>query len=289
MALHLPSTSSLSLPNPAFRSKLNVTAKFKQRSYNTYHTVHLPELNTRLGLNLNLVLSKPSTEDPFTCPPDLTNISKIQVLYLGNSMLERLKTTGKNTRLGILEAAWNAGCGGDKNENVLFRLADGMYDILEHQSSDGNGSGNLDLKVWLLASGTNNLRPKAPFRDSDVASWRLLVEACLRIAPRSKVIACDMFYRNDVPDRIVDESNDMLKEVVGDVNRELVGKGDEERIVWVDGRHRIGKDALVDHVHLDERGYAIWDELLYNIVERELERVEGDESGGGLLECSSGP
>jgi hypothetical protein len=245
-----------------FLPALENCAKYKERSHNTYQNIHLPELNVRCGLGLNI--SEPSDlaeNDPFAPKPDLGNTNPIAVVYLGNSMLERLKTTGYETQLARLSTSWNAGCGGDKNENVIYRMTSGTYRALAQPSSAPN------IKLWILASGTNNLRPKAPFRPLDVESWQLLLESCLRIAPDSKVLACDMFYRKDIPDEIVDQSNEKLKEVVRGINEELVKRGMEERVMWVEVRNSIGKHMLVDNVHLNEEGYQVWDGILWPYVQ----------------------
>ncbi|KAJ4292733.1 hypothetical protein N0V90_009396 [Kalmusia sp. IMI 367209] len=256
-----------------FITKLEATSKFKERADKTLKEIHLPELNARLHLNLKLPehIDLSISDDPYAPRPDLTNNSTIEVIYLGNSMLERLKTTGLATDLGRLGKegpAWNAGCGGDKNENVIYRLSKDMYSILKH--TQGLGRPPCDIKLWVLASGTNNLHPKRPFRTSDVESYRLLLETCLRIAPQSRVVVCDMFYRKDVPDNIVDESNDMLQTVVQEINQELSDCEGAQNILWVEARKLIGKDMLVDHVHLTEEGYKKWDEVLWPHVRKVL-------------------
>lgn len=271
MASQITSTPSplfLEFSDENFLANLQTFSKFKQRSHQTYQNVHLPELNARLNLNLEIpTLPAISEDDPFAPHPDLSNTSKIEVVYLGNSMLERLKTTGRATNLGRLQTAWNAGCGGDKNENVLYRLLQGTYTILKKAQSQEKRSQSSDIKLWILVSGTNNLHPKRPFQESDIASYRRLVKACLKIAPASKVLAGDMFYRKDIPDEIVENSNEMLKCVVEQMNNRFVENGGQKRILWVEARDLVGKDVLVDHVHLNEDGYNIWDGVLWPVVE----------------------
>ncbi|KAF2654256.1 hypothetical protein K491DRAFT_550720, partial [Lophiostoma macrostomum CBS 122681] len=190
--------------------------------------------------------------------PDLTNTSKISVVYLGNSMLERLKTTGRTTQLANLTTSWNAGCGGDKNENVLYRLDLGLYSILKQYHASETAEGRPGIRVWVLKSGTNNLHAKKGFREQDVESWRVLVESCLKIAPGSTVLACDVFFRKDVDDGLVERGNQMLKGVVEEFGKQEEG----ERVKWVEARHLVTKDMLVDRVHLNEEGYRVFDETL---------------------------
>lgn len=74
----------------AFLSRIETHAKYKRRSYDTDHNAHMPEVTLRLNLDSPLGT---------TTAPNLAKKQKINIVYRGNSMLERLKTTGKSTRL----------------------------------------------------------------------------------------------------------------------------------------------------------------------------------------------
>lgn len=41
---------------------------------------------------------------------------------------------------------------------------------------------------------------------------------------------------------------------------------DRARVIWVEARHLITKDMLVDHVHLNEEGCRVWDAVLFPYV-----------------------
>lgn len=275
--------SWLQISDEEFLTRLKTSAKHKERSHQTHRNIHLPELNARLNLSLDLPDPSPPPHDgPYALHPDLTNTSKIEVVYFGNSMLERFKTSGRDTELGKLGRegkAWNAGCGGDKNENVLYRLSQdqGLYPLLK-KAGEENPS-KCAIKLWVLASGTNNLHPKRGLRAPDIESWRLLVEACLRIAPESRVLACDGFYRKDISDELVDVGNQALKGVVEEMNREMIDSGWEERVMWLEAREAIGKDMLVDHVHLMEKGYRVWDDRLWPSVQEFLLDTNSEADG----------
>ncbi|KAF8932984.1 hypothetical protein BGZ47_011082 [Haplosporangium gracile] len=162
-------------------------------------------------------------------------------------MLERLKTTGAFTGLAQLPGSFNAGCGGDKIENVLYRL-DLMYPLIQSCSN---------IKLWVVMVGTNNLRKKG-FRPTDVALYRLLLQALLRVAPGSKVLACEIFKRKDIEDRYVDKANEMVKGMIEEMNGYLGGR----KIWWSAAPNDVTKEMLEDHVHLDENGYSRWEEQL---------------------------
>ncbi|KAI4960331.1 hypothetical protein J4E86_001953 [Alternaria arbusti] len=277
-------TNFLHLSDAEFLEKLQSFAKFKERSHQTHHQVHVPELTARLQLDTPLPTpsedaSPPAPDAPV---PNLSNTSPISVVYLGNSMLERFKTSGITTdigKLGDTGVAWNAGVGGDSSQNVAYRLTESLYSILKNAKKDVS-----DIKLWILASGTNSLQKKRAFRKQDVESWRVLVEACLRIAPESTVLACDMSYRLDIPDAIVDQSNEMLREVIGEINGALrvekehklqtyearTERDREDKVKWVDTRHMFIKNMLDDHVHLNEEGYWLWDFVLWPHVAKVL-------------------
>lgn len=248
----LPENQGLS--QEAFQQLITQAKKFKERSHCTFQDVHLPEL-IRLSQKLSNVDTSASlsSEDP-TLLPDDTPTTPLSTVLIGDSMLERLKTTGALTGLAKLSGSFNAGCGGDKIENVLYRL-DLMYPLLQNCS---------DIKLWVVMVGTNNLRKKG-FRPTDVALYRLLLQALLRIAPGSKVLACEMFWRKDIEDRYVDEANRMVREMIKTMNDTL---GDA-RILWSEAPEDVTKEMFEDHVHLDEHGYSKWDGHLITRV-REL-------------------
>jgi hypothetical protein len=112
------------LANEHLLAQLRRYSKFKQRSYDTHYNVHPPELNVRLSLRFSLPLTNTAApkDDTVLQTTDLLGTSKIKAVYLGDSMFERLKTTSNATNLCALDGACNAGCSGDKNENIVYHL-----------------------------------------------------------------------------------------------------------------------------------------------------------------------
>jgi lysophospholipase L1-like esterase len=231
--------ASLSIPTSAahenqhlskleFQKLLQAELKYKARSHNTYQSTHAPELNAEPKVEINTVL-------------------------IGDSMLERLKNTGRNTRLAQLPSSFNAGVGGDKIENVLYRLDLGLMSQLETRN----------VKLWVVMIGTNNL--KKALKKVEVERYRLLLQALLRISPTSRILCCEIFKRKDIVDYHVKESNRAIRGVLEEMNGNL-----GEKIFWVEAPEGVTKERLVDHVHLDKEGYRLWDELLYARVEELL-------------------
>ncbi|GJJ68232.1 hypothetical protein EMPS_00578 [Entomortierella parvispora] len=218
---------NLALPQDAFDLLLRSTMAFKDRSHSTCHEVHLPEL-----------LAQPS----------------LDTVLIGDSMLERFKTTGTATRIYTnLPRSLNAGCGGDKIENVLYRLSF-MNTPLEQQQ----------VKLWVVMVGTNNLRKKG-LRSSEIDHYRLLLQNLLRLGgEETKILVCELFKRKDFEDHCIEEANDMIHTMVKEMNANL----GRERIFWSEAPKAVIKDEhLDDHVHLNTEGYHLWDEALFSRIQ----------------------
>lgn len=84
----------------------------------------------------------------------------------------------------------------------------------------------------------------------------------------------------DVPDSVMTESVSGLRGVVESLNG-IGGEGGVEgckgRVSFVEAPW-LEDENLVDHVHLNREGYAVWDQVLWPIVEECLQ-VEGSTVG----------
>ncbi|KAM7196742.1 hypothetical protein V8F20_006935 [Naviculisporaceae sp. PSN 640] len=168
-------------------SVLRSVSKFKERSYETSKANHLPVLN-----------SLPS------------------VVLLGDSMLERMLTTGLSshaspppclgewpppnlmtdseletalapmtlgkTPCSRLPNVLNLGVGGDRIQNIVYRM------IGDSQSSEKPLEGYTpylvqlrSIKLWVIQAGTNNLHPKHGLRDIDLSALEQLLRALLLV------------------------------------------------------------------------------------------------------------
>jgi hypothetical protein len=81
---------------------------FKQRSHDTHHDTHLPQIGGQSG--------------------------QYEIALLGDSLFERFKTTGKNQSINQNSRILNLGVGGDKVINVQYRINQGLIKSLkQHQ------------------------------------------------------------------------------------------------------------------------------------------------------------
>lgn len=201
-------------------------SKYKARSLETLRDEHLPKI---LGAS-----------------------QAVSVVLLGDSMIERMTTTGKTGSLQIwpsdtmwpemdledtnlrrralhlpelarINGALNAGCGGDKVENILYRLVGdperGLTGLAEALSSPER---QRKIKLWVIQAGTNNLHPKKGLTDASVQAYRVLLESILDTSDESThVLVTGLFYRKDIKKELVAQANAKLKKLVYELAWEL--------------------------------------------------------------------
>ncbi|KAL2200171.1 SGNH hydrolase-type esterase domain-containing protein [Corynascus similis CBS 632.67] len=269
---------------------LRPIAKFKARSRETSKTVHIPLL---------LHQSDSSSQGP-------------SVVLLGDSMFERMTTTGESPNLVApwpspammsddrmhrlfsldgkkvrtterkrLDGVFNAGVGGDRIQNLAYRLVGSGSDAnADAETDEINLPGLLPVlaargtvKVWVVHVGTNNLSPKKGLSDGDADALRRVVGAVLQVNPekgRCKVLVTGLFYRRDVTRELVNRANDKVRQVV-EALQEQCGT---ERVAYLPPAAAVKpEEHLVDHVHLSLDGYKLWVDELFPKVASILDSV----------------
>ncbi|MBC8108675.1 MAG: hypothetical protein H7Z14_18980 [Anaerolineae bacterium] len=182
----------------------------------------------------------------------------IDLYFLGDSITRRWGCTDPqwaellaNWRKNFF--GWNAanfGWGGDRIQNILWRV--------QHGELDG-----VNPKVIVLLAGTNNVGSE-PGDDQKVVDilkgFRALLDTCREKAPDAKIIAIAILPRNDnlavLPE--IQRINDGLAELADgqtvfylNINDKLANAGG----ILIDG-------MTIDKLHLSVKAYQIWaDEL----------------------------
>jgi hypothetical protein len=178
--------SNRALSELDFFNLLQKTGKYKKRSEITHDTVHKPLLSQ-------------------------LPVTQIRCLLLGSSMLERFITTGKHTKLGQLAFPnlLNAGVGGDRIQNVVYRL--GTKDLFSGLKQRG-------VKFAILNMGTNNLRRNRGLTGGEIEEYAMVLEALTRAAPDIVVFVTGIMPRADIGSNFVNQSNTDLRQLVQDFN-----------------------------------------------------------------------
>ena len=255
-----PSTASSNSPSlDALMANLRPHARYKARSYNTSKNSHIPLLQAHLAVH------------PSDGP---------KLVLLGDSMFERMITTGRTPNfpspwpsetmhpdtdelLAVfphledrrLCGIFNAGVGGDKVQNVIYRLVGdeerGLPALLPILAPS--------VKVWVVHAGGNNLTPAAGWSEQDEAMVRELARALLAVSPGSRVALTQMFYRKDVPLEIVNDTNARIRRIAKQLRE--AGFGDTVDC-WRPPRLFRVRKHLQDQAHLNLEGYRVWTEQL---------------------------
>lgn len=184
---------------------------------------------------------------------------EVVVGLLGASLIERMKTTGQCDTLrswpsetmasdsdiqamndarddtdaapiARIQGVANFGCGGDKIQNVLYRvMGDADRDLKGlaqelNPPTGGSLTKRRKQKLWVIHAGTNNLDKKRGLRDADLYSMDILLRVLHHFSRLgTKFLVTGLFYRTDIPNGLVDQANDSLKSLVARLDEEFSG------------------------------------------------------------------
>ncbi|KAK3316827.1 SGNH hydrolase-type esterase domain-containing protein [Apodospora peruviana] len=252
----------------AIEALLRPIAKYKLRSHETSQLSHIPLL-TQSSHSDN---SQQTQRGP-------------SVILFGDSMIERMTTTGVETPTSLVgpwppeamvddETTWrqegvlNAGVGGDRIQNMAYRLVGDPATSLPGLAATLLATAQTDIKLWVVQAGTNNLTPKKGLTEKDRDALELLLQSLLIISgPESKILLTGLFPRKDIPVELIGQANDKLVGITREMNDGL-GK---EGVVFLPATGAVKtEDHLVDHVHLNLEGYRLWMRELLPAVSRVL-------------------
>jgi lysophospholipase L1-like esterase len=187
---------------------------------------------------------------------------RIDVYFEGDSITRRWGTSDEQYKLFLQNwrenfFGWNAanfGWGGDRTQNILWRLSNGELD-------------NVKPKIIVLLAGTNNVGNTSPEGNGDPRSdirvgdttrgIKAILDVCRRKAPRATIVLMGIFPRND---------NMLVMPVINEINRRIAKFADGKKIRYLnindkltdnDGKWLEGM-ANKDGLHLDIKGYQVW-------------------------------
>lgn len=170
-----------------------------------------------------------------------------QVIFIGDSITQGWEKEGVNVwnRNYTKYNAVALGFGGDRTENVLWRLLHGEVD-------------GLNPKVAVLMFGTNNTghRHEDP-KLTAIGIKRDLDELQQRL-PNTKILLLAIFPRDEKPDG-------ELRQINNGVNAIISGFADNKKIFFLDINKSflddngiLSKSIMPDLLHPNEQGYEIW-------------------------------
>ena len=150
---------------------------------------------------------------------------------------------------------WNAAnfaWGGDRTENILWRLANGEL-------------AGVDPKVIVIQAGTNNVgsQPGSTAKiEAITAGIAAIMQSCKEKAPNASLVLTGIFPRSDPA--VVEE--------IRAINRNLAALAREQGIPYLDISTALAEGGLLrdemssDGLHLSRAGYVVWAKALMPVL-----------------------
>jgi lysophospholipase L1-like esterase len=180
-----------------------------------------------------------------------------QLVFIGDSITQGWEKEGApvwQTHYAKFDAL-DLGFGGDRTENVLWRLQNGAVD-------------GLDPKVAVLMIGTNNTGLRGDFPASTVAGIRRTLDEIKQRLPRTRILLVAIFPRDATPES-------PLRRINETINAQLPALADGNRVVFLNVNRAfltpdgtLSKTIMPDLLHPNEAGYAIWAKAMQPELDR---------------------
>lgn len=172
---------------------------------------------------------------------------RVDLVFLGDSITQGWENEGKAAWAAHF-ARYNAvalGFGGDRTENLLWRL--------QHGELDG-----MAPKAVVMMIGTNNTGDRLEDPAFTVAGIKRNLDEIRKRQPQARVLLLALFPRGEKPD-------DLMRRHNARINAMLPTLADGRQVVFLDiGKQltnpdgTLSKDILPDWLHLSPQGYEIW-------------------------------
>jgi cephalosporin-C deacetylase-like acetyl esterase/lysophospholipase L1-like esterase len=187
----------------------------------------------------------------------------IDLYFLGDSITRRwgardaaCKPLLENWRKNFF--GWNAGnfgWGGDRTENILWRIQNGELE-------------GVNPKVIVLLAGTNNVNGQAGNEEKVkevVDGIRAIIDTCQEKSPEATIVLTAIMQRND--------NNSAAMPTIDEINERLAKLADGKRVRFLnvndklaDGEGKLSEGMTDDGVHLTVEGYQVWADGLKPIL-----------------------
>lgn len=181
----------------------------------------------------------------------------VELLFIGDSITEGWPQPLWAEYFGAYDAA-NFAIGGDKTENLLWRLNNGSV-------------GQLDPEVVVLLIGTNNFGLSNHEPEAVSQGVVAVTNALLEAFPNAKLLLNGIFPTKQSADH-------PMRDKVREVNEHIKTLAEHERVQYLDigdqlveENGEISADIMPDYLHLSEQGYRIWGNNLKPILADWLE------------------
>lgn len=184
---------------------------------------------------------------------------KVDLVMLGDSITHFWEWKHKKSweKLTAGKTALNLGYGGDRTQQVVWRIAHGELDGYE-------------AKCVVLMIGTNNNSSKSTKPENVATAIEKIIEMIRQKQPNAKIVLHPIFPRGanaQSKHASVRERNNRTNALI----KEFAEK--DGKITWVDFNDKlvdatgwVPKSIMPDELHPSEKGYEIWAEALKPVI-----------------------
>lgn len=193
---------------------------------------------------------------------ELVKKGNVDLLYIGDSITHGFEGGGKAMweKYYAPRKALNLGYGGDKTENVLWRLDNGEID-------------GLKPKLAIIMIGTNNTGHRKDKPELIAEGVKAICDKLRAKLPEMKILVLAIFPRSekstDAPRVNNDEANKLIAKFADDKN--IFFMDINSKLLEADGT--LSKEIMPDRLHPNVKGYQIWAEA----IEPTVAKLIGDE------------
>ncbi len=184
---------------------------------------------------------------------DFSKKGDAEVVFLGDSIIQGWEGAGRESwkkHFEPLKAA-NYGIGGDRTQNVLWRITEGKE--LEGQKA----------RLYVVLVGSSNMRDNSA--DEIAEGVTAIVKELSRQKPEAKVLLLGLFPRGS-------SSTDMYRAKIKELNKSLAALESKQVHVldiggqFLDKEGNMTEEISKDSLHLTPKGYTLWAEAIAPVL-----------------------
>lgn len=182
-----------------------------------------------------------------------------QLVFIGDSITEGWEKSGQPVwqRYYAKYDAVNLGFGGDRTENVLWRLRHGEVD-------------GLAPKAAVLMIGTNNTGDRNDEPKATAAGVKAIIDELRSRLPQTRILLLAVFPREEQPTGFLRRLNERVNAVISGYadGRHVFFANINASLLNADGT--LSRDIMPDMLHPQEKGYEIWARSMDPILQKLL-------------------
>ncbi|HSX85720.1 MAG TPA: putative glycoside hydrolase, partial [Cellvibrio sp.] len=171
----------------------------------------------------------------------------VDLLMIGDSITQGWENEGKTVWQEYYadRNAVNLGYGGDRTENVLWRL--------QHGEVDG-----INPKVAVLMIGTNNTGHRLAQPKYTATGIKTVLQELRTRLPDTKILLLGIFPREEKPDAEMRQINNRINDIIKTYadNQHIFYLNINDHFLADDGT--LSRSVMPDLLHLNESSYATW-------------------------------